>query len=185
MARKLPTDCLNEILEYLEEDKTSLHSCLLVNRHWCEVAVRILWRNLWNFQYHVYYPYRTCLLPSTVLNTLIACLSNESKGLLHMNGIFISTPTSKPPLFDYMSFIKVLPVDMINKIIVYFLIKNQVNFSYAHLILQELLKTLMDQISSLKTLKCSVECQNIPFINFPGAEDCLIDLSALNCHSNM
>src|ERR1044071_6495954 len=111
MARKLPTDCLNEILECLEQDKPSLHSCLLTNRHWCEVAVRILWRNLWNFQYHVYYPYRTCQLSSAVLNTLIACLSNESKDLLCANGILIPTPTSKPPLFNYMSFIKVLPVD--------------------------------------------------------------------------
>ena len=42
---QLPADCLNEIFEYLEDDKVTLRSCLLVNRLWCEVAVRILWRN--------------------------------------------------------------------------------------------------------------------------------------------
>ncbi|PKY37566.1 hypothetical protein RhiirA4_438763 [Rhizophagus irregularis] len=60
MPCQLPTDCLNEIFEYLEEDKITLRSCLLVNRLWCEIAVRILWRNVWSFQYSVNYnPYRT------------------------------------------------------------------------------------------------------------------------------
>ena len=53
-----PTDCLNDIFEYLEKDKFSLQSCLLVNRLWCEVAVRILWNNPWNFKYNVYFQYR-------------------------------------------------------------------------------------------------------------------------------
>ena len=44
---QLLADCLYEIFEYLEDDKVTLHSCLLVNRLWCEIAVRILWRNIW------------------------------------------------------------------------------------------------------------------------------------------
>ena len=60
----LPSDCLNGIFEYLEDDKISLRSCLLVNRLWCEVSVRILWRSIKNY------------------NTLIACLPNESKEIL-------------------------------------------------------------------------------------------------------
>ena len=42
MACQLPVECLNNIVEYLEEDKPSLHSCLLVNRLWCEISVRIV-----------------------------------------------------------------------------------------------------------------------------------------------
>src|SRR5437764_13145513 len=57
----LPSDCLNEIFEYLEDDKVTLRSCLLVNHLWCEVSVRILWRSIRNY------------------NTLIACLPNDSK----------------------------------------------------------------------------------------------------------
>ena len=34
MAFQLSADCLNEIIEYLEKDKISLKSCLLVNRLW-------------------------------------------------------------------------------------------------------------------------------------------------------
>ena len=101
MAYQLPVDCLNEIFEYLEEVKPSLHSCLLVSRLWCEISVRILWRNIWDFR-------RSLRVATSILSTLIACLPNESKELLFENVIFISTPTSKPPLFNYASFCKVL-----------------------------------------------------------------------------
>ncbi len=53
MTRQLPADCLNDIFEYLENDKVTLHSCLLANRLWCEVSVRVLWRNIWNLKYSV------------------------------------------------------------------------------------------------------------------------------------
>src|SRR5689334_10044830 len=142
MACQLPTDCLNDIFEYLEDDKISLHSCLLVNRLWCKVAVRIFWKNIWNFQYNMYHPYQTLQhvpSPSKILSTLIACLPNDSKDLLYTNRIFISTPALKPPLFNYISFIKVLPIDTINQIIVDFLKNND-----SHLVLQELLKTFMN-----------------------------------------
>src|SRR2546430_15962847 len=104
MPCQLPYDCLNEIFEYLEEDKDTLYSCLLVNHLWCEVSVRILWRHVDNCDIEI-------------LSTIIACLSDESKDLLYKNGIFISTPTSKPPLFNYTSFCKILSVDEIDRLL--------------------------------------------------------------------
>src|SRR6266542_6474526 len=99
MSLLLHIDCLNEIFEYLEEDKITLRKCLLVNRLWCKIAVRILWRDVWNFQYRMdFNPYRTHV-PQAITSTLINCLPDESKELLNKNGIFISTPTSKSPLF--------------------------------------------------------------------------------------
>ena len=62
MSCQLPADCLNDIFEFLRKDKVTLHSCLLVNRLWCEVSVRILWRNIWNFD------------DPSIYNTLISCL---------------------------------------------------------------------------------------------------------------
>src|SRR4051794_19307303 len=91
---QLPIDCLNEIFEYLDNDDISLYSCLLVNRLWCEISVRILWRNIRNYR------------------ILIACLPKESKEILYENGILI--PTSKPPIFNYASFCKFLSVDQVN-----------------------------------------------------------------------
>src|SRR6266542_4274783 len=91
---QLTTDCLDEIFEYLEDDKITLYSCLLVNRLWCKISVRILWRHIRNY------------------NTLIACLPNESKEILYRNNINFPTPTSKPPIFNYASFCKFLSVSV-------------------------------------------------------------------------
>src|SRR3954452_638040 len=159
MSRLLPADCLNEIFEYLEEDKLTLHSCLLVNRLWCEVSVRILWRNVWNFKYFVSHEYRLEVASSN-LNTLIACLPNESKELLNKNEIFISTPTSKPPLFNYAAFCKVLSISdidqMINKVFDHEpIVASNTSLSLKDrkcLVAKEIIKMFMNQRSSLKKL---------------------------------
>src|SRR6266498_598485 len=108
---QLPADCLNEIFEYLEDDKVSLHSCLLVNRLWCEVSVKILWRNNSKYNKRTY-------------NTLISCLPNESKEIISKNGIIISTQTLKPPVFNYAAFCKVLSINQVHSQVVE-LLKNQ------------------------------------------------------------
>src|SRR5271156_2862531 len=111
MPSQLPADCLNEIFEYLEEDKVTLHSCLLVNRLWCRVSVEILWKNIWDSSTVTPQSrFGISTVSSRILNTLIACLPNESKDFLFENGIFITTSTSKSPLFNYPSFCKVLSI---------------------------------------------------------------------------
>src|ERR1043165_6462921 len=154
---QLPTDCLNEIFEYLEEDKVTLHSCLLVNRLWCEVSVIILWRNIRNY------------------NTLIACLPNESKEILSKNGIIISTLAS--PTYNYPSFCKVLSLHEVNDEIEK-LFKNK-----RSIVIQEIFKLLMNQISLKKLVTYRPLYQplyNIPkFTSFSGANNCLKDLTEL------
>src|SRR6266496_3552802 len=88
---QLTTDCLEEIFEYLEDDKATLYSCLLVNRLWCKISVRIFWRSIRNH------------------NTLIACLPKYSKEILYKNKIITSIP--KPPMFNYATFCKILSID--------------------------------------------------------------------------
>ena len=111
MSRQLPADCLYEIFEYFKNDKVTLFSCLLVNRLWFDVSARILWRNVWNFtssqSHHSH----------ALLNTLISCLLDESRDLLHKNEISIAIPISKSPLFNYACFLKVLSIHNINIII--------------------------------------------------------------------
>src|ERR1043165_3630698 len=112
MPFQLPADCLNEIFEYLE-DRVDLHSCLLVNRLWCKVTVRILWRTIQNH------------------TTLINCLPNESKEFLFNNGVIIQT--SKLPLFNYMTFIKILSIEEVCRKI---LILQKLNYNKSILITQ-------------------------------------------------
>src|SRR5688572_25297210 len=117
MPCTLPADCLSEIFEILD-DKSTLYSCLLVNHLWCKISVRILWRNVWSFIHSVTYNRQSrSEVEFAILSTLISCLPNKSKELLHENGIIISTLTSKPPLFNYSSFCKVLSVHVLSQII--------------------------------------------------------------------
>src|SRR5438046_1104291 len=100
---QLTADCLDEIFEYLEDDQFTLNSCILFNRFWCKVSVRIFWRNVWNYSVSNF-------------STLIACLPNESKEILYENRIIISTPTSKSPTFNYASFCKILSINRVHYI---------------------------------------------------------------------
>ncbi|GES81137.1 hypothetical protein GLOIN_2v1876960 [Rhizophagus clarus] len=187
MPYQLPADCLDEIFDYLEEEKFSLHSCLLVNRFWCVISVRILWKNvLGSNQFN---------LPPKILDTLISCLPNVSKELLHKNEIFTSTLTSKPPLFNYASFCKVLSIRRIDQMIQHALENQQSKQSIIsrslnyckYLLFQEILKMFMKQIPSLKELRynSTENIINVTFTYFPGAIDCLTNLTVLNCSSDI
>ncbi|GBB84500.1 hypothetical protein RclHR1_11060005 [Rhizophagus clarus] len=164
---KLPDDCLNEIFECLDDDKVTLYSCLLVNRLWCQVSVRILWRNIGTSNF----------------NTLIECLSKESKKILNDNGIRISTPTSKFPTFNYVTFCKTLSVNEISYKVEEFL-KIQQIINNKHMMIEEIFKMFMNQISSLKSLEF-LRNININFILYPGAKDSLKNLSELHCSSSI
>ncbi len=54
-----------------------------------------------------------------------------------------------------------------------------------YLVSQELLKAFMKQISSLKLLDYVKTVPKIPFTYFPGAKNCLTDLSTFNCDSDI
>ncbi len=185
MTRQLPADCLNDIFEYLENDKVTLHSCLLTNRLWCEVSVGILWRNIWNLKYSVSKSQWNVSLQ--ILSTLVACLPDESKAFLHEKEIFITTPTSKPPLFNYASFCKILSIHEVCETIQFGLHDHYMTITIKHLVLKEVLKMFMNQISSLKELdyRSDLPFSDVAFINFPGAMNCLTNLSILKCDSDI
>jgi hypothetical protein len=177
---QLSTDvvCLNEIFEFLENDNVTLFSCLLVNHLWCRVAVRILWSNGLNYDHKT-------------LITLIACLPNESKEILHNNKIDIPTPTSKPPMFNYAKFCKILNTSKISCHI-YYILEIQLSLSIwkklkaaFYMVQEEVHKMLMNQVSSLKKLylEDSRNCSEIA--NYPGSEHSLKNLLELHCNSNI
>ena len=104
-----------------------IRSCLLVSRLWCETSVRILWKNIQNY------------------NTLIACLPNESKEILYKNEVIFPT-MSKSPLFNYVTFIKNLSTNEIHREIKEIIILQDCNnYNKFILIIQEVFKMLMNQ----------------------------------------
>jgi hypothetical protein len=54
-----------------------------------------------------------CPLRQIRLSFFNILIANESKEFLNKNGIFISTPTLKSPLFNYAAFCKVLCINRI------------------------------------------------------------------------
>src|ERR1041384_7066785 len=110
---QLPADCLNEIFEYFDKDKLTLHSCLLVNRLWCEVSVRILWKSK----------------------------------------IITSISTSKPPLFNYVAFIRNLEIDnIIKNTLKNYQSTTPQNLNYKKYIIAQEIYKLFNQTSSLREL---------------------------------
>jgi hypothetical protein len=194
MPCQLTADCLYDIFEYLNDDKKSLYSCLLASRLCCEIAVRILWKDFCKF-YKSDKPY----ISLSIIETLIACLSKESKELLYKNGIVI-IPTQKPLLFNYASFCKVISIENIKCMVKH---SRSITYRYIniHLVLQELLKMIMNQVSSLKALYVysfsldgrsvnfshsdSLEERDIEFIYSPVTNICCLKyLTILRCDSN-
>ncbi|KAF0560344.1 hypothetical protein F8M41_002343 [Gigaspora margarita] len=95
-SARLPADCLYDIFNLLKDDIKSLHSCILVNRLWCETAIPYLWSH----------PFKRSTPPApSLINILVACLSDTEKSVLIQNGIKISSQLKKPPTFDYAAFI--------------------------------------------------------------------------------
>ncbi|RIA99328.1 hypothetical protein C1645_811565 [Glomus cerebriforme] len=179
MSRQLNYDCLRKIFKYLEEDQNTLHSCLLVNHLWCEASVVTLWRDIWRYKYKDY----------QIFSTLIACLPNKSKNLLYKNKIFITTPTYKPPLINYVSYCKVLSICKIDRMIERVLENQQITNSNKYLLSNEILKMfMMNQISSLKSLDYYSgylkKARDVHFTDFPGAKEYLMNLSELYCSSD-
>jgi hypothetical protein len=183
MSCQLPIECINEIVEYFNDDKTSLYSCLLVNRLYCKVAVEILWKNIWSFQTN-YKPH----VSLSIINTLISCLPKKSKDFLKKNKTWIITSIQKPPLFNYASLCNSISVSTINRLILKFLENQQSkNLIYKkYILLQEILNMFMEQISSLKFLEYSTKnLEYIDFIHSAEAKNCLLNLSILEFHSNI
>ncbi|KAF0384840.1 hypothetical protein F8M41_011546 [Gigaspora margarita] len=71
----LTIDCLEEIIRHLVDHRSSLFSCLLVNRLWCKLAIGLLWSR--PFEYHI-----NVKRFSMIIQTYISCLPIAEKQML-------------------------------------------------------------------------------------------------------
>ncbi|CAG8565260.1 14902_t:CDS:2 [Cetraspora pellucida] len=99
----IPVDCIEEIVGFLESNICTLHSCLLVNRLWCQIVVPILWRQ--PFRYKRINP------SAKLLQTYWSCMTVDcilSEDMLVLQEFNIKLPDSNQPsmIFNYPSFIK-------------------------------------------------------------------------------
>ncbi|GBC11261.1 uncharacterized protein OCT59_025599 [Rhizophagus irregularis] len=106
---KLNRDVLYLIFKELHNDKYTLHSCLLVNKTWCEVAIPILWRNPWK--------YLNYSKGKFLLDVIISHLSDESMKNIKSQGIDFTINSYKKPSFNYINFFKHLNLNAIKELV--------------------------------------------------------------------
>jgi hypothetical protein len=86
-----------DILKYFQNDFTTLHSCILVNRLWCRLAIPLLWEN----------PFSILTGNYNFINIYLENLNDELKAKLNEYEITINSSPSNT-LFNYPNFIKYL-----------------------------------------------------------------------------
>src|SRR5581483_5779374 len=150
---KLNVDCLNLIFNELQKDRSSLYSCLLVNREWCNITVPILWKE------HSWYSKGES--KRKVYNMILSCLSTTSKQLLSDNDINLSsiTPLKSSLLFNYISFCNFPRSKIVEKIVGMVLKEKSVNIkgnfisdNKRNLLEQEIYKLFVSQCKNIGEL---------------------------------
>ncbi|CAG8573185.1 3803_t:CDS:2, partial [Cetraspora pellucida] len=77
---------------------SSLFSCLLVNSHWCESVIPILWRH----------PFHRCHKRGgeLLIQTFLSCLDNSERQQLYNDGVYVPGGKYDLPVFNYPTFLK-------------------------------------------------------------------------------
>ncbi|RIB23695.1 hypothetical protein C2G38_2072077 [Gigaspora rosea] len=99
----IPADCIEEIVEFLENNIRTLHSCLLVNRLWCQTVVPVLWRQ--PFRYKRFNPSANLLQTYWSCMT-VDCIPIEDRLILQEFNIKLPDSNQSSAIFNYPSFIK-------------------------------------------------------------------------------
>ena len=87
----------NKLIQYFRGDTPTLHSCILVNRLWCRLAIPFLWED----------PFSNPIKNHHFIEIYLHFLNDDDKAKLTEHGIDINFLSSNP-LFNYPSFIKCL-----------------------------------------------------------------------------
>src|SRR3954447_17278642 len=95
MSFYLPVELLNKIFSFVDEnDITTFHSCILVDRVWCKTMIPYLWKR----------PFRLATIHQTekLVPAYFPFFSEETKNILQL-----CTPPT-PPTFNYPIFLREL-----------------------------------------------------------------------------
>ncbi|EXX63096.1 hypothetical protein GLOIN_2v1871149 [Rhizophagus irregularis DAOM 181602=DAOM 197198] len=144
-------ELIYEIIEYFQNDYSTLHSCILVNKLWCRSAIPLLWENPFsiptgNYNFiEIYLHY---------LNDDLKSKLNEYKII----GPLLTTNT----LFNYPSFIRYLNIRKINSSIEMWLKADDINlnmdlvFEFINFINMSLIKLFIENEVNLHTLELEI-----------------------------
>ncbi|CAG8669279.1 20501_t:CDS:1 [Dentiscutata erythropus] len=103
-------DCFAVILDYLQDDKATLHSCVLINRMWCRLTVPLLWSRPFSLvsQNKINTIERNAAL---IISTYVSCFSDSERQQLIDEGFDLPLNYSKP-FFDYTRYLRSMDAAM-------------------------------------------------------------------------
>ncbi|CAG8736972.1 9995_t:CDS:1, partial [Dentiscutata heterogama] len=90
----LPAECFDEILNHLQNDQSSLYSCLFVSRFWCTRIIPFLWKKPFALQrMHGFVPlirtYLSCLNKVEQSQLIPCCIDLPHENLLFEYGKYL------------------------------------------------------------------------------------------------
>src|ERR1043166_741462 len=160
-------DILYLTFSKLQYDKNTLHSCLLVNKLWCENIIPILWKNPWKYLKEKGW--------GSMLSVILSHLPDKLKDRLKKKGIHIIH--RKKPLFDYISFCRHLSLKGINEIISIYKRPNK-----AAAIKNEIFKLFINENTNYTHLYVPQQF-DLQIHLIPGAKLCFSNLEFLCCNT--
>ncbi|PKY44311.1 hypothetical protein RhiirA4_541752 [Rhizophagus irregularis] len=196
MITELNIDCLIKIFEILENDHKSLHSCILVNKLWCQCAIPKLWKNPWRNGEKI-------SSQVSLIKTYISAFPKESKEILLENGFELSSIESnsnKPHIFNYISLLRNLQIYHLESSIRYWFIETFNNKSISEynklseyklkLLIKEFYKFIFTQSPNLYTLNATSTYGNYDLLtdtieNIPQAKKCLSMITKFQCYKTI
>ncbi|CAB4408815.1 unnamed protein product [Rhizophagus irregularis] len=110
IMQKLPSNCFEEILDSMDNDRNTLFSCALVNRHWCRLSIPLLWRRPFEYGYPKDFGLK-------LLKIYISFLAVEEKELLRAQDIKVpdninnSNSNNNKLLFEYPKYIQCFDIN--------------------------------------------------------------------------
>ncbi|CAI2164272.1 16992_t:CDS:1 [Funneliformis geosporum] len=173
----LPPETLGEIFNYVGDDIKSLHSCLLVNKMWCESAALILWRQPFDIS--------SIMASADLVTVYFLFFSDEIKKFLLTsvpNGL--SNLLSNRPSLNYLSYLRYVDFKKVYKAVRMWLRcktlyeplsiefkKKQI--ALANRIVTELGKIFTTGYARLDRLSLCVDMKYFEYNPIDSEEDCL------------
>ncbi|RIA87778.1 hypothetical protein C1645_877823 [Glomus cerebriforme] len=155
-------ELINKIMKYFQNDLSTLHSCILVNRLWCRVTIPLLWENPFSIKILENYHF---------IDIYLNNLNDDDKVKLIESGININLYSSNT-LFNYPSFIKNINTLGISRSITMWAVTVRTKFNSSinltQLIYKSLFKIFIDNEANLHTFEIEMftdkDCENFNFI---------------------
>ncbi|GBC07735.1 hypothetical protein RclHR1_07660011 [Rhizophagus clarus] len=153
---KLNRDVLYLISVELQDDKSTIYSCLLVNKTWCEIIIPMIWRNPWK--------YLKSGKEKLLLNVMLSHL----------------TLTNKRPLFNYINFCKHLNLNKIQQII-RTTIHEEIEMKKTE---NDIFNLFINENTKFTHLYIPQQFDRQIHL-IPGAKRCLSEIEFLSCNTNI